>query len=319
LKARCRIAAVFFGLVVAGCELTEVAAPAGADLLVVEAVLRVGARQQYLILHRTLGGRVVRGERNAHVSVTRPDGPAIPFREVALESCLMTAVTEWDIEDLNVAATCYASPIEAGRWVQPAATYDLSILTADGLDVRGRTRVPGTFSFAVPAVSLDPLTLAARCRLPADSFDLAWTRSDGAWAYLSTLWLTEWGDELRDQGVEVPDPLELTGVSVSAADTTIRFPSELGLFQRTDFDQRVLLALQDGLPPEASATLVVLAADRNFTNAIRGGRFNPSGNVRASSVIGGGVGVFGSVLPLTIRSSADSSGALPAACPLRTG
>jgi len=59
--------------------------------------------------------------------------------------------------------------------------------------------------------------------------------------------------------------------------------------------------LRDGVPAEAEARLVLLAADRNYTNAVRGGRFNPSGNVRLTSVVGDAVGLFGSIVPLMIQ------------------
>jgi hypothetical protein len=36
-------------------------------------------------------------------------------------------------------------------------------------------------------------------------------------------------------------------------------------------------------------------------NAVRGGGFNPSGNVRISSVVGDGVGVFGSIFPRDLQ------------------
>jgi hypothetical protein len=149
--------------------------------------------------------------------------------------------------------------------------------------------------------------------LPDSAFSLTWGRSEGAWSYVTSLTLRNWGDDLREQGVEVPEPLELVGVSVSAADTSLLFPTNLGVFQRAEFDQRVLLALQEGIPTGADATLAVLAADRNYTNAIRGGRFNPSGNVRISSIVGDAVGVFGSVVPLVIHSPASGSNP-PRAC-----
>src|SRR5690606_3173445 len=148
---------------------------------------------------------------------------------------------------------------------------------------------------------LHPERLSVACALPNQPFTLIWGRADGAWSYLVSLRLTEWSEPLRREGIEVPDTLELTGVSVSARDTTMAVPENLGLFQRADFDQRVFLHLRDGLPEGAEATLVVLATDRNYTNAIRGGRFNPSGNVRTSSIVGDAVGVFGSMVPLEIH------------------
>src|SRR5690606_22968940 len=102
--------------------------------------------------------------------------------------------------------------------------------------------------------------------------------------------------------VEVPEPLELTSVSVSAADTSLLFPANVGIFQLGELDSRIFQLLRQGLPPGVSTTLAVVATDRNYANAIRGGRFNPSGQARIPSVVGGATGVFGSIVPLVIES-----------------
>ncbi|HLM67787.1 MAG TPA: hypothetical protein VK358_09680, partial [Longimicrobium sp.] len=80
-----------------------------------------------------------------------------------------------------------------------------------------------------------------------------------------------------------------------------------------DFNQDLLRALQGGLPDKTAATVVVAAADRNFVNGVRGGNFNPSGQVRISSIVGDGVGVFGSLTPLsfTIRVGIVNDASLP--------
>jgi hypothetical protein len=304
---------VAFGL--SSCELAEVATPAGTDILVVEAIMRAGAARQYVLLHRSLQDRTIRGEPDATITITH-DGGTVLFDEVELNECLVEGPAEWELDDLEVAASCYLSPVAAGRFVQPGRSYELSIETVDGRSLRGRTTVPGVFGFRIPDVALNPDSFSATCRLPADSFTLVWTRSEGAWAYISSLRLSGWGDDLRKQGVEVPDPLDLSGVSVSAADTSLLFPTNLGLFQRFDLDQRLLLALQAGVPAEADATLVILAADPNYTNAVRGGRFNPSGNIRISSVVGDGVGLFGSIVPLIIRSPTASPDVPVPPCPV---
>jgi hypothetical protein len=70
------------------------------------------------------------------------------------------------------------------------------------------------------------------------------------------------------------------------------------VFDRFSFNQNLLRLLQTGLPGGTTARVVVAAADRNYINGVRGGSFNPSGPVRISSVVGDGVGVFGSLAPL---------------------
>jgi hypothetical protein len=298
-----------------GCALAEVAAPDSDDVLIVEAVLRAGAPRQTVLLHRSMEGRLVRGEPGARVEIQPPQGSSVVFQERPAAECLAGSPTEWEVEDLQLEASCYVSPEEAGAFVRPGQRYELLVRTRGGQVARGRTDVPGAFTFATPRVSLDPVTLSTRCALPTRAFRLAWTEANGTWAYIAHLRLSSWGDDLRAQGVDLPETLELTGVSVSAADTTMLFPASIGLFQRGDLDQRIFAALAQGLPDRANATLIVQAADRNYTNAIRGGNFNPSGNVRGSSVVGDAVGLFGSTVPLTIFSPSGEEAGLPP-CPL---
>lgn len=295
------------------CELAEVAAPASADVLVAEAILRVGAEQQYVLLHRSLDGVHVRGEEGASVVVTGPDGEEIRYDEVSQAGCVVGNLHEGQAV---ISASCYLSPPEAEGFVKPGAGYELRVETVHGEVLRGRTVVPGDIEFRTPDLQVDTRRRIGECILPREPFTLAWTRAEGAWSYIVSLELRDWGEELRMQGIAAPDPLELTGVSVSAADTTLLFPANLGLFQRGDLDQRLLAVFQQGLPRAGSATLTILAADRNFTNGVRGGRFNPSGPVRLSSVVGDGVGVFGSVVPLTIDSRTDEE---PSAPPCNVG
>lgn len=289
-------------ILAAGCELDEVAAPPSEDLLVVEAVLRAGANRQYILLHHSLLGGTIRGEPGATISVTPEGGAPVLFEAAGQGDCFVPGSDGWMSEELTMSASCYWSPASAGRFVVPGMRYDLQVVTADGQELRGRTTVPGRFELRSPRTAVDSATFSRTCLLPGDPFTLTWNRSEGAWAYLSSLRLQTWGDSLRKEGIAVPDPLDLTGLSVSAADTSQAFPSNLGLFERFSLDQRLLIYLQSGLPRDADATLVVLALDRNYTNAIRGGRFNPSGLVRISSVTGDGIGVFGSVVPIRIHS-----------------
>lgn len=298
-------AAAALAAVLPACELTEVAAPASEDVLVVEAVMRAGATSQFVILHRTVEGRVVRGEPGASVEVTDRAGQSIRYSEAPIERCILGPAESWGIEGLELRASCYVTDPADGFVVEPGMTYQLQVVTTKGERASGQTTVPAAFAFTSPNLPIAPGQYEVWCRLPSVPFTLAWERSEGAWAYVVTMHLFDWADELRAQGVEVPEPVELTSVSVSAADTTLLFPTNIGLFQRGELDRRIFEALGQGVPADARVALVVLAADRNYTNSIRGGRFNPSGNVRLSSIVGDGVGVFGSVIPLLIRSAPD--------------
>jgi hypothetical protein len=121
---------------------------------------------------------------------------------------------------------------------------------------------------------------------------------------------------LEGSGIEdVPDPLELLGISISERDTTMLVPANVGLFERVRYDAELMRLLQLGFPPGVVVQLTVLSADRNFVNGVRGGAFNPSGSVRVSSVVGDGAGVFGSVVAhhMLVFVEQDSQGS--STCP----
>jgi hypothetical protein len=282
-------------LLAAGCELAEVTTAGGRDLVVVEAILRAGEERQDVLLHRTLNGEVVRGEPGARVVVRDSAGGEAAFEERPLNLCAERLFPE-DTDSLSIEASCYST--QPGRLhVVPGGAYELRVETRDGLVLRGRTRVPGAFALRRPAVT-DPL---GACALPPrTNLEVVWSRSEDAWSYLVGMQIVGLRSALEGTGIEAPDLLELTGVAVSEEDTLLVVPREVGLFERFDQDQELMRLLQEGFPPGVGVELAVAAADRNFVNGVRGGGFNPSGNVRISSVVGDGVGVFGSLVPLRL-------------------
>lgn len=279
----------------AGCELAEVTTAEGKDLLVVEAVLRAESRGQAVLLHRTIKDRSVEGVPRARVTITGPDGAEVQLFERPRTACT-DGIPSGMVDSLAVRPTCY---VDLGRlYVRPGATYELKIESPEGERVRGRTTVPGPFEVIAPA--------ANGCLLGADTnFGLIWSRARSAWSYLAILELTGLRRALAGTELDAPDRLELTGVAISESDTTLTLPADFGIFDLGEVDQRLLQRLQGGLPRGSTARVVIGAADRNYVNAIRGGSFNPSGNVRLSSVVGDGVGVFGSVLTREIMVYTD--------------
>jgi len=297
----------------AGCTLAEVTTTQGEDVLVVESVLRTDRDLQQILLHRTLQGQVVGGAPGAQVAVQRENGARVVFQEAPIEACTSIGRRFRSGEDsLDIRATCYVSPQTGGRWVVAGGRYTLDVATREGERVRGSTQVPASFD-------LRGLTGAARlrngdrrCILPPDTpLPLVWSTSAGTWAYLTEMEVRGLRGALAGSGIDledIPEPLQLTGVSVSASDTTLLVPAEVGVFERFSYNQDLLRAIQDGFPEGAQVTLVVAATDRNFVNAVRGGAFNPSGNVRISSVVGDGVGVFGSLVARTVQLDVHAGG-----------
>jgi hypothetical protein len=91
-------------------------------------------------------------------------------------------------------------------------------------------------------------------------------------------------------------------------------PGEFGVFERFNYDPDLFRAIDGGFPEGVDLSVALAAADRNWVNSIRGGNFNPSGLIRISTVVGDGVGVFGSLvvthiqIPVTTRSGLPRCG-----------
>lgn len=299
------VAAVVTG---SACELTEVTTTNAEDVIIAEVVLHAGDTLHTALLHRTVtdaggqsgGGRVP----NAAITVRDEETQAHVVYNAASDS--LCSVPELD----GIRGTCYAA-VTARDAIRPGASYTLRVALDDGRVLRGSTRVPGAFSLRVPLQTSEG---NVECTIPPDSaFDIVWTSSAGTSVYIVEALMPGLRAALRERGVEASgdDVVELTGLSVSAADTTIAFPSGLGLFDRFDSSMfNILLAIRDGLPPGVDVDMTIAAADRNYVNWVRGGNFNPSGTVRVSSIQGPGAGVFGSVTSrhalLHVRSGAGA-------------
>lgn len=285
-----------------GCELTEVTTPEGRDILVVEAVISAGEQWQNVLLHRTLTGPELRGEPGALVLVRNSDGAEVVLQENATETCARD-VTGLTGDSLQVRATCYSAFFA----VEPGQTYELHVSTEDGLALRGRTTVPGEFHLLTPAVPYGQTCLLP----PLTNLPLVWSQSAGAWAYFARMSVSGLRGAFAESGIEAPEHLQLTGLAISQDDTTMALPRDFGLFERFNGDQQLLVALQGGFPPGPRVELALSAADKNYVNGVRGGAFNPSGNVRVSSVVGDGVGVFGSLLTRRVAVQVGESYFLP--------
>lgn len=303
-----------------GCTLADVVVPAGEDRVVVEALLRTGADRQNVLLHRTVEEGTVRGVPGARVVVRDEATAAEVVFEPAGDECYSTDDGYAGEGALRVGATCYRSPAAAGRFVRAGRSYALRIeLPAGEGTVQGRTRVPNAFVLrGVAFADAGPPEEAPTCVLPPEtSLPLTWSRASGSWSYVVGMRVSGLREALAGRGIaDVPERLELTGLAVSETDTVIVVPGEVGIFDRFSEDRELLLALQNGFPDGVDVELLVVAGDRNYVNGVRGGRFNPSGQVRISSVSGAGaVGVFGSLVPLAtrlrVRTGAAAAGLPP--------
>ncbi|MFW6331023.1 MAG: hypothetical protein ACOC3J_04790 [Gemmatimonadota bacterium] len=270
------------------CELTSVEVAAPRDVVVAEAYLRADLPTQELFLHRTLPRRD---------GSLRVDGAAVTIRDARggelelVEARNPEACARYEIVDGVPGGTCYVSPVRVG-FVRPGERYTLNVVLPDGGRLRGAATVPGGFEITRPSMS--------PCALDTARYTITWTESAGAGAYQTVARFENLAAGLAARGVEdPPDELDLLGLAIGAADTTIVFPDEFGVFDRFSLDRDLLIALLDGLPAGASARVLVAAGDRNFINWVRGGNFNPSGQVRVPSITGDGTGVFGALVVRT--------------------
>lgn len=290
----------------AACRLTDTVLATPEDVVVVEIYLVAGSFSQTAFLHDTRGDGLPPGDPagavpHASIRILDADGAVVVELHAASDAaaCLYP-----DSSAYGSAGTCYvaATPDTA---IRPGSSYALDLRLADGRRLAGTTTVPGDFRLRHPD--------RGRCTLePETRLDMAWTPAQGAWAYVATTHIHGLAQALDTLDVEVPDPLELQGLAISRTDTTIVFPTEFGLFDRFNLDNEILVALQDGLPPGTSSGVQIAAIDRNYANWVRGGRFNPSGQVRVPSVHGdGGTGVFGSLVARSLLIDTDSPASSP--------
>ena len=279
----------------AGCELTSVVIADVSDVAVAEVYLRAGEPSHIALVYRTFPGEPEPiGIPGATVVVRDESGG-----ELAFTPRLSEAECVADFAGVR----CYVATDPDG-FVRPGAAYALEIVLPDGRRLEGRTTVPGDFRILAPG--------AEECALDTTALDVVWSRSDGAWAYQIDAVFRGLAAGLAERGVESPpDSLRLLGLAISAEDTTIAFPAEFGVFDRFELDRDLLLALAQGLPDGARADIVVAAGDRNFANWVRGGNFNPSGQVRVPSITGDGTGAFASLVQRRRVLLADTTAGLP--------
>jgi hypothetical protein len=270
-----------------GCALQEIELAESENIVIAEVVLRAGVPTQLAWLHRTRGNSRDPLVENATIRIEAVSGGSMELAGAPDELCVL----EREDTEPGTHGSCYSSFANALE-IRPAETYRLTITLSDGQTMTGTTTVPANFTVLRPAA---PICMVA----PLKSFDVSWTVSPGAWVYAAETSLRGIRAALQPHNISVNrDPLRLFGLSVSARDTAIVFPAEFGVFDRFDDDLTEAMAfLQQGLPENVIADVVVAAADRNYVNWERGGNFNPSGAVRVPSVYGAGTGVFGSLLP----------------------
>jgi len=280
---------VLFGSVLVGtvgCDVAEVVLAEPDPLVVAEIYVELSpdGDRATAFLHRGLGEEELPVDGAEVVLSVDAEAFTLPAQADPAD-CLLENSLE------AITGSCYGGPLPDG-FVEPGDALSVTVTLAEGSEITGQSRIPGDFELVTPTLG------TAACALAPDTeVELRWTPSGGAWAYLGETLISGLHGVIDDRGLDAEldeDPLRLTGLSVSSADTTMAYPTEFGVFDRFDLDSDVSLLLQEGLPAGTSAEVVIAATDRNYVNWVRGGNFNPSGSVRIPSLFGDvGTGVIG--------------------------
>ncbi|MDE2754343.1 MAG: hypothetical protein OXI83_17360 [Gemmatimonadota bacterium] len=185
--------------------------------------------------------------------------------------------------DRDFFGACYrgSSPLSP---FDPGEMLSLEVVLPDGGVLYGTSRMPGTFSASDLALE------DGRCRLSPDTnYRFKWAPVEGAAAYLAELGVGGVGE------MEVDDRVSWTTVLIGNDLSEVAFPRGLlAVLEVTDPD--LAGELRTGLPEGAVADIALGAVDLNWTNWIREGRINLSGDVRVPSVFGDGTGWFGTAV-----------------------
>ncbi len=200
----------------------------------------------------------------------------------------------------EVSGRCFHEPRLPPEFATSGTVVEARVEAGGFGTLTGATSLPGEFVLLAPEAGTESCILGAD-----ETLEIRWTRAEGAWAYVGESLISGLPGVLASRGSEATldeDPLRLLGLSISAADTTMAFPGEFGLFDRFGLEREVAVLLQEGLPESTSAEVSIAAVDRNYVNWVRGGSFNSSGTVRVPSLRGErGSGVFASYVSKGFR------------------
>jgi hypothetical protein len=267
------LCAMITGLV--GCEIADVTVASPRAAVVVHAVLNPDADEQVILVESALTGRV-------DIDDTVKFDPLDPIRSAGgepLSNATVRLLTDQDTAGVLAVETRVRGR-GTGRYIIPRATlavtpgrrYRLRIRTVNGDTVSGETRVPSANSAWVPGSgsTTAPVTISRS----TDTLRLNWAPSPDARTYA-----------IRIETPNGPWFLFSDSTTFSLAGTLRNFFS-------------------DGLPsvwyPGFVQPLSVVAVDRNFYDYNRSGN-DPFGGSGLISSVQGGLGLFGSVVPILRR------------------
>ncbi|MDH3422602.1 MAG: hypothetical protein OEN00_06395, partial [Gemmatimonadota bacterium] len=183
--------ALMMSVVLGGCELTDVTLIDFTDVVVAEVYVTVSdvanASRLRAFIHGTAAGSQPSTQSfdDALVTITDGDGVASVLPLSVPDECVSTRP-----EDSG--GSCFAADLVLAGSFTPGESLGLDISLADGRTLAGSTRIPGDFLVA---------DVGSGCRVTPDTnLPLRWSRSDGAWTYLSEAYITGLPAALADEG-----------------------------------------------------------------------------------------------------------------------
>ncbi len=273
-------------VVLQACTFGEQTIAPGTERTVVHAVLNPAAGDQYVLVERTLSGRVPIGDdsigsgadpiasgggvpvHGARVEVRDANGASV----VAVETQVVPPGSKtprgtgvYRFTNLAIPGGGFGQP-RSGLRVVPGAALTLRVDGVDGTVVTGATRVPGNVTTAFA-----PRAQSALFMRDTDTLRLQWDPAPGARSYL----------------VRAETPY---GAFFLFTDSTrVQLTGDL----RNLFAERLPRVFQAGF----TQWVTVAAIDTNFFDYYRSGNspFTGSGLINRLS---GGIGVFGSYVPM---------------------
>lgn len=273
-------------LLAQACTFGEQAIAPGAERTVVHAVLNPASAEQFVLVERTLSGRVAVSDdslrraadpiasgggvpvNGARVVVTDAQGVtavATETRVVPAGAAVARGTGVYRFDNLALPASVFGQPRRGVR-VVPGAQVALRVETPEGAVVTGVTRVPG-----VAATEFAPRARAVTMLRDVDTLRLRWDEVPGARAYL----------------VRAETPYGAFFLFSDSA--AVQLTGEL----RNLFADRLPRVFQAGF----TQWVTIAAVDTNFFDYYRSGNspFTGSGLINRLS---GGIGVFGAYVPM---------------------
>ena len=228
-------------ILMGGCDLEEVTIVEPESVLVVEAFLLLGDLETIgrVFLYSSLGAGPNDDLPVAEIVLSSESGGIFEFTEAHALVCLSLA------PEVEAYGRCYVGQEAGAPLFRPGDRVTLEVRTELGSGAprivdhpRGLSRSTATLHRSGVGFQR---TRPSSCPGPARR---------GRWATWARPGCAAYRRLLAERGLVVTDdPLILRGLSVSADDTSIRFPSDFGIFERLALDADLARALQVGMPP----------------------------------------------------------------------